>query len=52
MDTGLVIVIIALGVLAALVVVLLLRGEQVMGRLRHLAESEVKVLPLSGCERI
>ncbi|MCZ6637136.1 MAG: DNA recombination protein RmuC [Alphaproteobacteria bacterium] len=40
MDTGLVIVIIALGVLAALVVVLLLRGEQVMGRLRHLAESD------------
>ncbi len=40
MDTGLVIVVIAVGVLAALVVVLLLRGEQVMGRLRHLAESD------------
>jgi DNA recombination protein RmuC len=40
MDTGLVIVIIVVAVLAALVVVLLLRGEQVMGRLRHLAESD------------
>ena len=40
MDAGLVIVIIAVAVLAALVVVLLLRGEQVMGRLRHLAESD------------
>ncbi|MDH3475453.1 MAG: DNA recombination protein RmuC, partial [Rhodospirillales bacterium] len=40
METGFIIVIAAVCVLAALVVLLLLRGEQVMGRLSHLAESE------------
>ena len=40
MDTGLIIVLLAVAVLAVLVVVVLLRGEQVMGRLRHLAESD------------
>jgi DNA recombination protein RmuC len=40
METGLIIVIAAVSLLAALVVVVLLRGEQLMGRLRHLAENE------------
>ena len=40
MEPGLIIVILAVAVLAVLVVVLLLRGEQVMGRLRHLAEAD------------
>ena len=40
MDMGLIIVSLAVAVLAVLVVVLLLRGEQVMGRLRHLAEAD------------
>ena len=40
MDMGLIIVSLAVALLAALVVVLLLRGEQVMGRLRHLAEAD------------
>ena len=40
MEPGFLIVAIAVAVLAVLVVVVLLRGEQVMGRLRHLAESD------------
>ena len=40
METGFIIVITAVSVLAVLVGVILLRGEQVMGRLRHLAESD------------
>ncbi len=40
MDMGLIIVAITVAVLAVLVGIVLLRGEQVMGRLRHLAESD------------
>jgi DNA recombination protein RmuC len=40
MEPGLLIVAIAVAALAVLVVIILLRGEQVMGRLHHLAESE------------
>lgn len=40
METGFIIVIAAVCVLAVLVAIVLLRGEQVMGRLRHLAEND------------
>jgi len=40
MGTGILIVTIAVTFLAVLLVIVLLRGEQVMGRLRHLAESD------------
>jgi DNA recombination protein RmuC len=39
MDIGLLVIAAMVGVLAILLAVLLLRGEQVMGRLRHLSES-------------
>ncbi len=40
MEPSLLIVAIAVAAVAVLVVIVLLRGEQVMGRLRHLAESD------------